>query len=367
MLLYFAASMIVLSPFVSNLLQFFFSLNRFKSIFAMNALGGLMNLLFVLLFVYLGLGIPGLILAYVISEASKVLLALVLLRKYMIFTVPRLSKEIWSFWKPLIATAIFKAFTNHLPTVLIGRLLDTFAIGIYNIVDRTLRLTFSMLDPYLMTIKAVAIRTSTHSREKFLQILNQHNTYTVLACIFVIGLMPIVFGPLGFSLLYGDEYMSALPYFFVYTIFGVIGTVNGSFPRVIYSVANKNNYYLLVTVLTSVVQLSLMLWLMLWLGLWGLILSLVVGRLIGLSLNIYFSKRADEGFSVPALLGPLSLYAVLVVLGVLSSFFVEISFSWIVLLLTFVYIWAASLLGFIEYRTFVPGIYKELRKLVHHQ
>jgi O-antigen/teichoic acid export membrane protein len=351
------AALLGISALANNLHQFLLSHEKFFTIFWGRILSSFTNLGLVVGLTYSGWEISGLIVAYIAAESVRALIGLVALREFWVWTVPRLERKVWIFWRPLIATSFFKVFTTNLPLIIIGRFLDTFFIGLYNIAEKTIKLIHSFIDPYIDTLKAVTIRTAHKSHKAFLEMLNQHNRFTLFASTLITSLA-ILFAPLVFMILYGNEYNQAIPYFQVFALAGMFGLVNLSFPRVVYSVTNKNHYYFWSTVAFTLVQAITMIWFTSAYGLWGLMIAHLISKSFSLGVNTYLCRRAEPGFEMKIVWVPLFAYVLLFEVGMLGVLREEWSIMWGTLMLTVLFMWGLHQSRYLNF----PELMKELWK-----
>ncbi|EKD93455.1 MAG: hypothetical protein ACD_28C00146G0003 [uncultured bacterium] len=365
-LLFGASLLVLISPLVNNLSQFLLSDQSFMSVFQLRIAGAVTNLILVILFTELQWGLQGLIAAYVLAEGLKTALALWFLRPYLKWGRPRLEREVWKFWRPLIATSLFKGLTSNLPLLIIGRFLDAFSIGLYNTAERTLKLIFSFTDPYLDTLKVVSVRTYQESKSAFIQMLNQHNHYTAFV-MSVLGGLSVAVAPLLFWMLYSPEYSAAIPYFWGLSLYIVLGTINASFPRVVFSVKNTNHYYFWGNVSFTLFLLGAMIIFIMDYGLWGLVLALFLSRIFMLAVNVGLCKRAENGFSISAVVFPSLLYLVLVGLAGIGWFLFEWSIPLMAMIGVGVYVTLSQWIGWVDVRILIPFVWNNLRTLIQNR
>lgn len=310
--------LITLQPLSDVLNQFLLSLEKFSNILISKIAFSLINLAALVFFYFQNKGTVGIIYALIISYFIQIVINLVPLRKYFSLVAPSLSREIWLFWRPMIAATIFKNITANLPSIIIGRLLDTFQVGIFKIADKSVRAGFSILEPYMNTVSTISINAFHESKAKFLALMNFHNKYTVCLLI-LMGGIGISGANFFFAVIYGDQYNTAIPIFVFLIISGILGTVNIGFPRTIYFAYNQTVYYLWFTILYSSLQIVLIIFLTAYYQIWGLIAALNLGRLFGLGINIIFTKKIEPQFSVKNLTEPLSWFAAIYVLLYLAD------------------------------------------------
>lgn len=358
-----AAPLAALSSFAMVLNTFLMAKEKFKWVFIQQFSGVSVNLVSVVLFTYAGWGLNGLVLSYVLSEATRTLIPLIPLARYITWPTFKLDKEIWKFWNPLLTTSFFKTATNNLPTIIIGRLLDNYFIGLYNIVDRTVKLLLAFFDPYLSTVMAMAVRAFTKSEKDFWGIINQHNRFTAFILVCIAGGAAIILGPIVFYVLYGNEFMAAIPYYYVYTVFGVFGTMGITFPRAIYSVYNKNSYYLYFNVLATLFLVAIMIPLIYWHGLWGLIISMVISRIFNLAVQTYYAHKAGPALNIGVVWKPLFLYVVLFAVGFGASLYLNIPVVFNAIFLTGVFVLVSHISGFLKLPVLVKGLFQEFKQI----
>ena len=358
-LLKIAALLIVLQPLADFLMHFLFSLEKFKTVFWGKIVFSLFNLGLVIWFFFSGFKIEGLLYAFLLAYLIQGIFFLFSLRKYLCWGLPRLEKRVLKFWYPLIGAALFKNLTVNLPMIIIGRLLDTLSIGIYQIAEKTIKLILSFTDPYLNSIKVVCINTYHESREKFVELFNVHLKYSSFLIV-VVGAMSVIAAKLVFSILYGQEYQAAVPIFLGLIPFGVLGTINAFFPRLIYSVKEKSHYYFWSILVFTLVQIGLLIFLTLNYELWGLVGALFVGRLFGVSLNILLCKKAEPRFALGNIIIPILLFMVIYLVGFFLVYNFNLDLHILGVISLFVYMVILCGMGFINFK----NIYKEFRNIL---
>ena len=102
-------------------------------------------------------------------------------------------------------------------------------------------------------------------------------------------------------------------------------------------------------------------------GLWGLVLALFLSRIFMLAVNVGLCKRAENGFSISAVVFPSLLYLVLVGLAGIGWFLFEWSIPLMAMIGVGVYVTLSQWIGWVDVRILIPFVWNNLRTLIQNR
>src|SRR3989339_664742 len=218
---------------------------------------------------------------------------------------------------------IISYLLGNLHTFIIGRFVDKEGIGLFKIAEKSVNIGFSFVDPYINSIQVIAFNTFNKSKERFIQIINVHNKFSSFLITFtaIIGLLGAKF---FFQLLYGDDYLLALPYFIYFLLAGVMGASNLSFLRPILFAHKKTNHYFKFITIYSIIQLFFLVILTIKFQIWGIIYALIIGRMIGTIMGIIICRRLEKKLKIMPIVFPAALWSFLFFLSQILNYIYHI-------------------------------------------
>jgi O-antigen/teichoic acid export membrane protein len=221
----------------------------------------IVNVLITLLLLYIGLGLFGAALAYVVAMFSTFILTFYLLEKkvFSIFNNIRISyyrNEILKYSLPLLFTSFFFMIIRWVTTFILGYLENASYVGMYNVALSTADLMY--LVPIALTTLSFPIMTERYSKNKSKDLKYIFNTTT--KWVFLIAL-PIYLIFLFFSknilgIMFGNEYSNGALTLSIlasgYIIYSLSKTASD-----ILSVAKKNEIIFYVTLAAAIINVIL--------------------------------------------------------------------------------------------------------------
>ena len=322
-LIKYSSILIILIPLNVSLQQFVNS----SELFLINGLSRIIcsisGLFFLILFYLLGYNEYSLIISYLLSNLLQIIVLLYPMRKYFTFSSFQIDKEILKYWYPLVLANLMKNISGNLHTFIIGRFVDKEGIGLFKIAEKSVNIGFSFVDPYINSIQVIAFNTFNKSKERFIQIINVHNKFSSFLITFtaIIGLLGAKF---FFQLLYGDDYLLALPYFIYFLLAGVMGASNLSFLRPILFAHKKTNHYFKFITIYSIIQLFFLVILTIKFQIWGIIYALIIGRMIGTIMGIIICRRLEKKLKIVPIVFPAALWSFLFFLSEILNYIYHI-------------------------------------------
>lgn len=284
-------SLILFQPLGNVLTAFLMSMERFKTLFVADILQALIGLSGVVAIGAMGEAgnVTFLIMSFVLAVGVRTLWCLGALVPKVKVGRPYLGAAIRRFWMPFMGSSFFKALTGDLPTIILGRLLTTAELGIFQIADKTVRMIFGLIDPYVATVSVICLNAYQEARNKFAALLNRHFKWIGMAFLFMTGAAVIGARPV-FDLVYGAEYIEAVPIFVILCFYPFWGGMM-FYQRIIYSVTNKTDQYFYFVLISAVFQLPLLWFAAEGYGLVGAAVAMVLMRVFGFGLAMALTRR----------------------------------------------------------------------------
>jgi O-antigen/teichoic acid export membrane protein len=146
------------------------------------------------------------------------------------------------------------------------------------------------------------------------------------------------------QLLYGNNYLHAIPVFRLFLIYGVFATLP-LFQRPVYYVHNKSSYYLYYTVIVGLINIILLYVFVQLYGLLGVAYALILSCVVALSLAVYLSNKLGSQIRFRNILIPMFVAIPLTVIIYFSIYRINAWFA--ATLFSVCYIFVLKTIGYL--------------------
>lgn len=265
-----------INPSVINFLK---ELTFYKEFYYRSTIIFVETVLSVLL-VYFTHSISSLVWALIVSAMIEVMLSWTIKpRPVFIFEKGRFF-EIIGYGKWITASGVFNYFYQNGDNIMIGRLLGTSSLGLY---DMAYRISLAPLTDIADTITKVTFPVYVKISEdrKRLRTAFFKSLFSVFALIIPISAMLFIFSEEIISLLLGNQWVSAAPALRVLAIFGLIRALSVFSSSIFLSVKKQN----VVTLISLVGLFGLAISIVPFIYLWGIV-GAAMSALLGTSLTL---------------------------------------------------------------------------------
>jgi len=267
----------------------------FKSIFSLNIEESFFKFIYIILFgYYLELGIYGVMLAYLASSITALLLNLPsyfgIIKDYISVTRSKecfFLKTITSHGKWVISIRPVKQLGDNLPPWIIQFFLGVEAVAVFNVAIRVTAYVISLLSPLesvLMPIVSQEIRNI----EKLNKIINKSIKYSIWFSIPIIT-FSLIFSPFAFNSLFGNSYIESTRIFQILIFISLLYALNLVMRPLFFGF--KVQKYLFIVYVINIVILSLFgTILTLLAGLYGMALTFIIRGFVAFLLRYRYIK-----------------------------------------------------------------------------
>lgn len=190
-------------------------------LYSKELLGNLLLIIFTLIFIYAGLELFGVALAYVLAMAISAVYLFYLLHRFRkhIFQIPEKerncamgTRHLVSFSWPLVFSALIIFLMTWVDSIILGLLKDSYAVGLYNAAAPSAKLILmfpqAIMVLFIPALAGLVLQRTQKSRDEASRITSFIAKWNMMIMLAVLGFF-IIFGKQFLALFFGVQYAQA--------------------------------------------------------------------------------------------------------------------------------------------------------------